>query len=149
MVIDYSNGEVAFLTNFNIHDHIFNSMQFDYREKNIYIEITATGSSNQKYTIEFRNVIGFDMVSCDFWGKSPHILSFEFIKPSNYRLIKTLLEEKNNNYFCSNLSKNKTFIETVFVFTSGDKLTIACEHIRKTNEKRQGQGDGSVVLVSP
>ena len=144
MVIDYSNGEVVFLTSLNMHDHIFNGIQFDYGEKKIYAEITATGSSNQKYAIEFINVIGFEMVSCDFWGKSPHILDFEFIKPHEHRLLKKLLEEgKNNNYFCSNLYRNKTYIETVLVFASGDRLTIACECIRvDTGDK--GQGDGCV-----
>lgn len=143
MIINHLNGEAFFATSFNIHDHIFNSMQFDYKEKNIYVEITATDSSNEKYTVEFAKVIGFEMILCDFWGKSPHILSCEFIKSSDYVLIKKLVEEEEiNHYCCSSLSKNKTYIETVFVFTSGDRLTIACEYIR-TGDK--GQGDGSPV----
>ncbi len=135
MKIDITNLDLL-STDIYIHDSIFYKMEFNYqsREKNIRVELeTPYISGGKRYNIDFYNVIGFDMVSCDFWGKSPHILDWEPMKSDRKVLIKRLFEEQfsDKNYNASKLANRKEsdFIETLFTFTSGDRLRIACEYI--------------------
>ena len=112
-----------------IHDYIFKEMKFDYTKKNIYIIISKNNDTKTDRIIKFNNVIGFNMISCDFWGQSPHILDWEFTDKDN-TIINKLFDEKNNHdYQDSRLTSIEDYIESIITFTSGNRLTIACEDI--------------------
>lgn len=124
------NKEIINSKKINIHDSVFKGMFFDYDEKKVHIKVVNVGSESKTYSIEFFNVIGFEMVSCDFWGKSPHVFDWSALKEENQHLIKSLFQEQqNNNYQYSRITDKTKFLETFFTFTSGDRLRIACEFI--------------------
>lgn len=62
------------------------------------------------------------MTACDYWGKSPHVCDFEWVKDK--KLLPKLLE---NEY--ADKSMGKDMIEVLFTFISGDTLRIVCKYI--------------------
>lgn len=130
MIIKQSTLYLLNTSSANLHDSIFKLMTFDYAEKCLYIEVVSDNSNDRKRVIKFINVIGFNMVSCDFWGKSPHILDWSVHLTQDQSIIKKLIEEKEcYHYRFSRLEDEQTYLESVILFTSGDRLTIACEQI--------------------
>ena len=83
-----------------IHDFLFEDMQYNYIQNKITIRLINETSPERKEIIEFYNVIGFDMVACDFWGTSPYVLDWESIEKENQKLVKKFLAEKQNNNYC-------------------------------------------------
>ena len=128
MKIDKINGDIINTDKINIHDYIFKELKFDYSNKNIYILLLGPEPKAGSIIIIFFNVIGFNMISCDFWGKSPHVLDWEFVQDEEQLLTNKLLEEKHN-FSDSKLEGFTTYMETVMTLTSGDLLTIVCEYI--------------------
>ena len=130
---------------FNIHDYTFLNLKVNYKKKSVQIEIQPPHTDAKKERIIFSNMIGLEMVSCDFWGSSPHILDLETLPSSKQKLIKSLFQEKSDNgYTFSRLSNESKFIEIVITFTSGDRLTIACEHVSWETREQESPGGGSV-----
>lgn len=130
MKIDYFNGDIINTNKINIHDYIFKDLKFDYSKKNVYVSLLSSNLGNGTITIKFLNVLGFNMISCDFWGKSPHVLDWECVKGEEQLLTSKLLEEKHrHDYSNSKLDEFTNYIETVMTLTSGDLLTITCECI--------------------
>ena len=117
-----------------IHDFLFEDMQYNYIQNKITIRLINETSPERKEIIEFYNVIGFDMVACDFWGTSPYVLDWESIEKENQKLVKKFLAEKqNNNYEYARICAESEYVESIITFISGDRLTIACEYILYEN----------------
>ncbi len=128
MIINSFEGE-KINSDVYIHDCIFNKMEFDYNSKTIYVFL-----SEPDFVIVFYNVIGFFSKTCDFWGKSPHVFGWDYIPKDESKIIKELIEEnKTYNYESCKLEDYKSYIESVIITTSGDKLQIACERIEIKN----------------
>lgn len=130
MVINSLNGNVINSNQVCIHDDILEELSFNRLEKKIHLSL-LTEDRSERFSIDFLNVIGFEMTSCDFWGFSPYILDFEYIEEYNDNtIIQKLFNKKDNNHypFCS-LNDREKYIETIITFTSGDQLIIACESI--------------------
>lgn len=114
----------------NIHDSIVLTIQYDYYHNTILFESKDDWGRNVIYSLLFNNVIGFEMMSCDFWGKSPHVFDWGCEEKTDQYLINRLFAEKNtHNYMYSRLEDKDKYIEAVIDFTSGDKLRVACEYI--------------------
>lgn len=130
MRIDESNGRILDSKDVYIHDDVFNELRFEYSKKKIYISITKKGIQGKEFIIEFVNVVGFELTSCDFWGISPYILDFEYVEHSDRTVLPKLFKKKNDisNSNCS-LTAIGNYIESVITFKSGDQLIIACEYI--------------------
>lgn len=130
MVINILNCEIINSNGVYIHDDILEEMLFNRTEKKLHLSILKAEESHKIFCIDFLNVIGFEMTSCDFWGASPHILDFEYVEECDNIIIPKLFEQKKhtNCPFCSLLDQEKYF-ETIITFTSGDWLRIACESI--------------------
>ena len=131
MIIDASNGNIINSKEVYIHDDILEEFNFNRAEKKLHLSIIKEEKFNRiRFSIEFLNVIGFEMTSCDFWGRSPHILDFEYVEKDNAIIISKLFEMKNSNDypFCT-LDIQEEYIETIITFISGDRLIIACKSI--------------------
>lgn len=90
------------------------------------------------YIIKFINVIGFEMTSCDFWGKSNRINGISINE--NKELIDRLIYKANDIKGIIHNEDGSTkddikyinkdnFIEVRIEFISGDMLIVACEII--------------------
>lgn len=131
MIIDASNSEIINSKEVYIHDYIFEDFYFNRTEKKLHLTILKeTELNNKRFSIDFLNVICFEMTSCDFWGTSPYILDFEYVEQNENSLISKLFKRKNNSdYPFFSLEDQEKYIETVITFASGDQLRIACESI--------------------
>lgn len=131
MKINDSKGIIINSKDISIHDDILNQLLFDRTKCEILLLITKSNNMNNEYAIKFVNVVGFEMTSCNFWGISPHILDFEYVEYENRTLLPKLhyIKESSEIHHLCKLVTNINYIETIITFTSGDKLTIACEYI--------------------
>lgn len=131
MIVDATNGEIINSEEVYIHDDTIENFCFDRKEKTLNLLISKKrGDKAILFPIVFCGVIGFEMTSCDFWGSSPYILDFQYIKPSCTTLIPKLLEVKASNEweYCP-LKNKEDYLETAITFVSGDVLLIACEKV--------------------
>ena len=130
MIIDGKNPELINTKAVNVHDHILEQLNFDRTLDKLKL-IISKSNGDKKYTIEFLDVLGFKMTACDFWGKSPHILDFEYVN----NCPPTILSELEQMYDvfshpgCKLANKTAIFFETVMTFASGDTLRISCSKI--------------------
>jgi len=128
MKINELNGNVLNTKDVYIHDDVLVFLNFNRNEKMLKLHLSKYNSSAE-YTIEFANVIGFTMTSCDFWGASECVLDFEYVDKSERVIIPKLEEEWLKNPNLTNGCLYDGYIETLLTFSSGDKLRIACESI--------------------
>ena len=131
MIMDASNGNIINSKEVYIHDDILEEFTFNRAEKKLHLSIVKEEKFNSvRFSIDFLNVIGFEMTSCDFWDRSPRILDFEYVEKDNAIIISKVFEMKNSNDypFCT-LDIQEEYIETIITFISGDRLTIACKSI--------------------
>ena len=131
MRIDKSNATIINSESIYIHDDELILLQFDRNTNILTLFLKQSWPNEFEYTIEFIKVIGFEITSCDFWGKSECVLDFEFIEPDKQSIIPKLSEkwlsvEKDNRN--DSLIENK--FETIITFSSGDTLIISCEYIQ-------------------
>jgi len=130
MIINTSNINLITERKISIHDYIFLKMEFNYIKEKLAVDILDDNMNEVPHTIEFCNIIGFEMQHCNFWGKSPHILDWEIAEENEETMIPKLFYEKQkNNYDSSNLIDGEKYIESIITFTSGDKLIVACSYI--------------------
>ena len=125
MEINSLNGQIINSRDVYILDDIFESMIFHRDKKSLHLSLAKIWPVEYKYSIDFFQVIGFEMTSCDFWGADSRILDFEYV--SNGILIPKLFSKKE--YSTCLLKEQKNYIETVMTFISGDTLRVACEQI--------------------
>ena len=126
MIIDSQNGQIINSREIYIHDDILENMVFHRNKKVLKLFLTKNWPTECEYSIDFFQVIGFEMSSCDFWGASPHILDYEYME--NGTLIPELFSKKDDDSFCP-LKNEDDYMETVMTFASGDTLRIACEKV--------------------
>ena len=130
MIINANNGQVINSKEVSIHDYVLKDFCFKRCDKKLRLSLSEGVNADAVLTIDFLNVIGFNMTACDFWGRSPHVLDFEYVEKADNKLIPKLFAEKeNNDYTFCTLKDRESYFETVITFVSGDKLTIACESI--------------------
>ena len=131
LTVNSSNGEIINSKDVNIHDYIFDTLLFIRDEKKIHLSLKPENPYVEKrYSVDFIDVIGYEMTCCDFWGRSPYIFDFECVEEQEQTVIPKLFDTKEATDFPYCFLKNKNdYIETVITFTSGDHLRIACESI--------------------
>jgi len=139
MIIDKINKDIINTKDVYIHDDIFLDLRF-VRDKHRLCLLFATEDETSTYEINFIDVLGFEMTSCDFWGWSPHVYSFVSIKSEEYTIIPRLMENKFFDYAFESFAIDE-YIETKIIFTSGDELIVACKAIEYN---KVDTGDGSV-----
>lgn len=129
MKIDNSNAHIISSKKAYIHDDVLETLMFERNKKEISLNMIDY-SGCKKYTIVYKNVIGFFMTSCDFWGESSRILDFELVDSNDSIITSKLFKYKIDNGFVDSSPENyNNYIETVITFVSGDKLEVACKCI--------------------
>lgn len=130
MRIDDTNGKIINTREIYIHDDILLNFHFDRNNRNLRLIVKEFRSKdNREYLINFVNVIGFDMTACDFWGEDERILDFEYMECRDRVLMSRLLDRKNKIPNSMDEILEKSYIETLITFCSGDQLRIASEYI--------------------
>lgn len=131
MRIDSFNGHIINSEKIYVHDDILKQLHFDCYKSELVLVILTENDKQNEYFIKFRNILGFKMTSCDFWGRSPHILDFEYVVHEGRAMLPELDKIKESipvNPLCKLLTKTE-YLECVLTLTSGDKLTVVCEYI--------------------
>lgn len=139
MIINKTNEAIINTKSIYIHDDILCDLFFNRKEHKLYLSLLTAGK-NDKYTINYLDVLGFEMTSCDFWGWSPHIYHFASLKLEEYTIIPKLMK---NEHFDGAIgsSEIKEYMETKIIFNSGDELVVACKSIEYN---KANTGDASV-----
>jgi len=120
MRIDYSNCDIINKT-ICFHDNILDAFNYDYNAEKIAL-ILHDDISQKRIKMVFNYVIGFDMVACAFWGKSPHILDWECSSINNHLFGRLKREQEDNKY--DNMIWETAFFEVMFTFTWGIVLPL-------------------------
>lgn len=118
MRIGKENGKIINTKEVYLHDSIVETIVFDRLNKMLKVKVELSDINE----LAFYDVAGFEMTACDYWGKSPHVCDFEWVKDK--KLLPKLLE---NEY--ADKSMGKDMIEVLFTFISGDTLRIVCKYI--------------------
>ena len=129
MIIDESCGDMINTTKVYVHDDILISLDFERVNRKMTLKFNSKSGNGKIYLIEFFNVIGFEMTSCNFWGSSEYVLDFEYIEKNSRVIIPKLQKKWLDIPHSMNSGMYNKHIETVFTFSSGDQLIIACEKI--------------------
>lgn len=112
----------------NLHDAVCEKWTFDYQNKALMLFFQS--DDGRKHRMIYHDVYAHQMVSCDFWGPSPHIYGFEAVeKQSGYlysQLVQTITRGNYGEAFIGELADS---IETEMQFISGDVLRVLCKSI--------------------
>lgn len=113
-----------------IHDAKCEEWTFEYASKRLTIRLNHGDGASGIINLIFEDVYVHHMTSCDYWGASPHIYGFELIASMSSGLYKQMIDEiKNMGYVNSRMSDDRKLIEARIQFTSGDLLTVLCQHV--------------------
>lgn len=129
MRIDFSNCHVLNSNEINIHDDVLCNMHFDREKGELRVRLQKPLEGDREYEIKFSNVIGVSISACNFWGRSPHVLDFEYVEPNEQVLFPKLEHTRRERHPQCKLQTGTVFIETVMTFISGDVLNVVCEAI--------------------
>ena len=106
-----------------LHDAVCLGWNFDYQHKQLTMQLDGEDSIEKPYQITFRNVFGHEMISCDFWGPSPHLLGWSALTGEQRRLYPRYVDEiEKNGYTFARLLPGEKCMEVEVLFTSGDVL---------------------------
>lgn len=132
MIIDVNNGKIINSKEVYLHDDFLDDMRFNFLEKKLHLSVLYFRDRSHRYSVDFLDVIGFEMSSCDFWGGSLRILGFEYVPQENQVLVLRLFNKKQEGgesfAFCK-MKSRENYLETLMTFASGDQLRVACENI--------------------
>lgn len=127
MIIDASNKEIINTKAVYYHDDTLTGLFFDRMEKTL--RLTISKFETERCTeIIFRDVMGFSISACDFWGADERILDFEYTETEDERLLPKLFKKKAR-YASHPMEDKDAYFETLMTFISGDELAVACKQI--------------------
>lgn len=72
MIIDVNNGKIINSKEVYLHDDFLDDMRFNFLEKKLHLSVLYFKDRSYRYSVDFLDVIGFEMSSCDFWGGFTH-----------------------------------------------------------------------------
>lgn len=128
MQIDKSNRE-TFKSEVYIHDSILDEFRFDRGKKHLHLQITDTYPCLKQRSIDFFEVIGFEMSAGNYWGPSERILDFEYIVEEKTLIPRLAEKRKNDRWPDFDVADPSKYIELLITFVSGDTLRVACERM--------------------
>lgn len=132
MIIDVNNGKIINSKEVYLHDDFLDDMRFNFLEKKLHLSVLYFRDRSHRYSVDFLDVIGFEMSSCDFLGGALRILDFEYVPPESQVLVPRLFNKKQEGgesfAFCK-MKSRENYLETLMTFASGDQLRVACENI--------------------
>lgn len=140
MRIDRNNCQLINTNKVDIHDAVIKDIHFDTNNKMIAIRFCI--SSENIVDILFYDIISIQSKLCDFWGKSPNVLDFQYIKDSLI-LNNLQLEYVTNKYPFAQVKDFHNYFEAAITFASGNVCSIVCRYIEIKNQgnaKKTGDG---------
>lgn len=116
-----------------IHDDVYEGIQYDYNTNCVFLYL-STACERHRKKIVFHNVIGFQMIACDLWGASPHIIGWEYNLEEKHSLLARISKEcdechREHTILSRKLEHGIAYIETQFLLSSGDRFVVVCEYI--------------------
>lgn len=112
----------------NLHDAVCEKWTFDYQNKELVLFFQS--DDGEDHRMIYHDVYAHQMVSCDFWGSSPHIYGFEVLEKQSGFLYSQLVQTiTRGNYGESFISELADSIETEMQFISGDVLRVLCKSV--------------------
>lgn len=131
MKIDNKNKQIINTGKVSMHDDIITNFTFNRMKRILELKIKDGWNNHKEGKIEFINVIGFEMSSCNYWGQSSRVSGIYCNSIEEYKLIPRLFKTKYDNpsWKYNELLNEEDYIEVLVEFISGDTLTIACEYI--------------------
>ncbi len=134
MIISNSNAKIINSKEVYLHDDTLFSLCFERNNKELTLKLGKYPTYAKAYTVTFKDVLGYYMTSCDYWGISESILHFEYVPDEEM----VLLPELKNKW--ADIPHRQTpdkmdidYIEVLFTFKSGDQLRIVCKTIEITD----------------
>ena len=127
MIISKENASTINTKLVYVHDDTLINLCFARIERNLILTLEEKVAN--KYEIRFKEVLGFEMTACDFWGKSDRVLDFEYIESDSQVLLPRLKRMQRNDSLSQNENLYMDYIEVLFTFVSGDQLRIVCSVI--------------------
>lgn len=113
-----------------LHDMICINWGFNYNDKTLVLALDKELQEGKRIKVIFNNVFAHKMISCDFWGPSPHIFSWSLVDEKDCFLRQQIEKEiRTNEYVLSRFDSETHYMEIEIVFTSGDVLRILCQSI--------------------
>ena len=126
---------------FNVHDAYFTGLHFDYEKNELHFKCQSSSHTGW-FFFRFENVYAFEMSAGDWWGGGDlRILEWTVVK-DNQMIRRLWLENaaKLSSFDVSppialrpsdmfRLSDPDLALETQFLFSRGNILTIACEMV--------------------
>lgn len=108
-----------------LHDAVCEKWTFDYARKELTLFLQS--DDGEKHRMIYRGVYAHQMVSCDFWGPSPHIYGCDVLEKQSgvlyNQLVQTAASEES---FINELADS---VETKMQFISGDVLRVLCKSV--------------------
>lgn len=123
MRIDYKNKFIID-ADISLHDAVLEKFNYDCINNKVSIELDDSEWRSRKVSLAFSNVLYFEMLSMDLWGKSPYIYDWELVDINEN--VMNLCNDKFENPGSKNIDK---CFQTAFTLSSGNKLNIICEYI--------------------
>lgn len=130
MLINYQN--LYKIQQINLHDSIFKEVRYDYFQKKIEVIVENKIWSTGNVSIEFKDVLYYEMTCCEFWGKGRSIICWSLMDTTNiYDKILRLeqVENAKSNSIDRTPMSLMEFLGSEFWMNSGDKLKIICKSI--------------------
>lgn len=113
-----------------VHDRICKKWTFDYTDNRLDLQLLRQSSETESIILRFNDVFIHNMVSCDYWGASPHVHTIEFKKQEESPLYTHIMDDiYNGGNSSERINENTVCIEAKVIFTSGNVLSILCRDI--------------------
>jgi len=133
MKFNHTNAEEINSPSVYVHDEIYDSLCFDRKEKTLKLLLISWNGSKPKetnYSITFENIAGYEVSTCDFWGKSMFIYDMEYVPINERVLFPRLVKRWKDIYNETDVFANGvSYIEILVTFHSGDELRVVCEDL--------------------
>lgn len=115
-----------------IHDSVITQFIYCYDDKKIIVKLNNL-YLKKAFTLTFDYVIYSEIQNCNFWGVGNLVLGLDLFieKPKLTTLINS---KENQKYESLELMNMNQYMETAFIFNSGDTITIICKEINFEEE---------------
>lgn len=124
------NAENALDCSGSLHDAACEKWTFDYESKTLTMNVRCERDKSAFRNVIFEGVYAHNMVSCGYWGPSPYLFGIELITPGSSGLYKQIIDYIQNAPYDNPFEdKMNELYEAKVQFTSGDVLSVLCQHV--------------------
>lgn len=138
MTIDLNNQYA--IEDLYLHDSIFQGFCYDYESREISFAC-YNPHQRTKHSILLKNIVAFNVQSCEFWGAESRIYDIWIDKePTYFEQLLQLQKLHKQEYEFSCLDKGVSYISVVIQLVSGDEFKFTCQTIEVEIASRNDDG---------